>query len=112
LFTLLDGEPEVAIALEPGNPSQANQASPSRANRDGQDLFLDTCQFCHGRTGEGGHDGVPLEGLAAFETNYVADIIRDGRNNMPAFGAMFSAGQIRTLAEYVRSLNPDIPNRN
>ena len=98
LFTLLDEE-EGAIALV-------------QANLEGQGLFQNTCQFCHGRNGEGGHDGMPLEGLAAFDSSYVADIIRNGQNNMPAFASMFSASQIRALAEHVRTLNPDIPNRN
>ena len=103
-FSLLDDEQTDVIAREQVNPAQANP--------EGQDLFLNTCQFCHGQTGEGGHDGMPLEGLAAFETSYVADIIRDGRNNMPAFASMFSGGRIRALAEHVRTLNPDIANRN
>jgi mono/diheme cytochrome c family protein len=98
LFTLLDEE-EDAIAL-------------AQANLEGQGLFQNTCQFCHGSNGEGGHDGMPLEGLAAFDSSYVADIIRSGQNNMPAFASMFSASQIRALAEHVRTLNPDIPNRN
>ena len=71
LFTLLDEE-EDAIAL-------------AQANLEGQGLFQNTCQFCHGRNGEGGHDGMPLEGLAAFDSSYVADIIRSGQNNMQAF---------------------------
>ena len=104
LFTLLDGEREGDIALE--------QVDPSQANPEGQELFRDTCQFCHGLNGEGGHDGMPLEGLAAFDTAYVADIIRNGRNNMPAFATMFSGRQIRALAEHVRTLNLDLSNRN
>lgn len=104
LFTLLDDEQEGGIARVQVNPSQANP--------EGQDLFRNTCQFCHGLNGEGGHDGMPLEGLAAFDTAYVADIIRNGRNNMPAFSTMFSGGQIRALAAHVRTLNPDLPNPN
>ncbi len=104
LFTLLDDEQEGAVARVQVNPSQANP--------EGQGLFRNTCQFCHGLNGEGGHDGMPLEGLAAFDTAYVADIIRNGRNNMPAFASMFSGGQIRALAEHVRTLNVDLSNRN
>ena len=104
LFTLLDDEREGDIALQQVNPSQANPQ--------GQGLFRDACQFCHGLNGEGGHDGMPLEGLAGFNSSYVANIIRNGQNNMPAFSSMFSSGQIRALAEHVRTLNPDLPNRN
>ena len=102
VFTL--PEEEDAIAFEPVNAAQANP--------EGQSLFQNACQFCHGRNGEGGHDGMPLEGLAEFDSSYVATIIRNGQNNMPAFASMFSAGQIGALAEHVRTLNPDRPNRN
>ena len=102
VFTL--PEEKDANAFEPVNAAQANP--------EGQSLFQNACQFCHGRNGEGGHDGMPLEGLAEFDSSYVATIIRNGQNNMPAFASMFSAGQIGALAEHVRTLNPDIPNRN
>ena len=55
---------------------------------------------------------MPLEGLGAFSTSYVANIITNGQNNMPAFSSMFSAEQIRAVAEHVKTSNPDIPNRN
>jgi mono/diheme cytochrome c family protein len=79
---------------------------------EGQRVFAEACQFCHGLRGEGGHNGMPLEGLAAFSTRYVANIVTDGQNNMPSFAASYSAEQIRAVAEHVRSLNPGIPNRN
>ena len=102
VFTL--PEEKDANAFQPVNAAQANP--------EGQSLFQNACQFCHGRNGEGGHDGMPLEGLAEFDSSYVATIIRNGQNNMPAFASMFSAGQIGALAEHVRTLNPDRPNRN
>ncbi len=104
LFTLLEEGEEAFIALE--------QITPPLANPEGLALFQDTCAFCHGRRGEGGHNGMPLEGLAAYGTSYVADIISSGQNNMPGFSDTFSARQIRDIAEHVRTLNPEIPNRN
>ena len=77
LFTLLEESEETSIALE--------HITPPLANPEGLALFQDTCAFCHGRRGEGGHNGMPLEGLAAFGTGYVADIISSGQNNMPSF---------------------------
>jgi mono/diheme cytochrome c family protein len=55
---------------------------------------------------------MPLEGLAAFSTDYVANIITSGQNNMPAFTETFDAAQIRAIAEHVRTLNRGIQNRN
>ena len=104
LFTLLEEGQETSIALE--------QVTPPLANSEGRALFQDTCVFCHGRRGEGGHNGMPLEGLAAFGTGYVAGIISSGQNNMPSFSDTFSPNQINAIAEHVRTLNTEISNRN
>jgi glucose dehydrogenase len=104
LFTLLDEGQETSIVLE--------QVTPPLANSQGRALFQDACVFCHGRRGEGGHNGMPLEGLAAFGTGYVAGIISSGQNNMPSFSDTFSANQINAIAEHVRTLNTEISNRN
>ena len=55
---------------------------------------------------------MPLEGLAAFGTGYVADIISGGQGNMPPFSSNLTDSEIRSIAEHVRTLNPEIPNRN
>lgn len=104
LFRLLEEEEETSIALE--------QITPPLANSEGMALFQNSCVFCHGRRGEGGHNGMPLEGLAAFGTGYVADIISRGQGNMPPFSSNLTDSEIRSIAEHVRTLNPEIPNRN
>ena len=70
------------------------------------------CVFCHGRRGEGGHNGIPLEGLAEFTTSYVSRIISIGQNEMPSFGELLTLEQIDSIAEHVRTLNREIRNRN
>ena len=104
MFKLLEEGEETSIPLE--------KITPPQANSEGLALFQGTCVFCHGRRGEGGHNGMPLEGLAAFGTDNVARIISNGQNSMPAFAETFTASQIRSIAEHVRTLNPRIPNRN
>jgi len=104
MFSLLDEGEESAIAID--------QVTPALPNTEGRRLFNEACQFCHGRRGEGGHNGMPLEGLAAFSKSYVANIISAGQNNMPAFTSMYSAREIRSIAEHVRTLNSGIRNRN
>ena len=104
MFKLLEEGEETSIPLE--------KITPPQANSEGLALFQGTCVFCHGRRGEGGHNGMPLEGLAAFSTDNVARIISNGQNSMPAFAENFTASQIRSIAEHVRTLNPRIPNRN
>ena len=104
LFRLLEEGEETSIALE--------QVTPPLANSEGMTLFQNSCVFCHGRRGEGGHNGMPLEGLAEFGTGYVSDIISRGQGNMPAFSTNLTESEIRSIAEHVRTLNPEIPNRN
>tara|TARA_B100001059_G_scaffold94788_1_gene94047 strand:+ start:2688 stop:4715 length:2028 start_codon:yes stop_codon:yes gene_type:complete len=91
---------------------QIDEITPPLANDQGLALYRQNCVFCHGLRGEGGHSGMPLEGLAAFHTNYVSNIIRGGKNNMPSFASVFSVNQIRLIAEHVRTLNPGTLNRN
>jgi alcohol dehydrogenase (cytochrome c) len=104
MFKLVEEGEETAIALD--------KVTPPQANTEGLGLFGSTCVFCHGLRGEGGHNGMPLEGLASFSTEYVANIITKGQNNMPSFAQIFSTAQIRAIAEHVRTLNPNIKNRN
>ena len=91
---------------------ELEQIMPPLPNDEGLALFRQNCVFCHGLRGEGGHNGMPLEGLAAFGTAHIASIIRSGQNNMPAFSETFSDSQISSIAEHVRTLNPSIVNRN
>ena len=104
MFKLLEEGEETSIPLE--------KITPPQANPEGLALFQETCVFCHGRRGEGGHNGMPLEGLAAFGTDHVVSTISNGQNSMPAFADTFTASQIRSISEHVRTLNPRIPNRN
>ncbi|MDB3992873.1 PQQ-binding-like beta-propeller repeat protein [Gammaproteobacteria bacterium] len=104
LFGLNAGSIEPNLALE--------QLTPPISTFDGQSLYVKNCVFCHGRRGEGGHNGMPLEGLAAFPTDYVSRIITSGLNNMPAFGELLTSREINLIAEHARTLNEEITNRN
>ena len=104
LFGLSAGGIESSFASE--------QVTPPISTFGGQSLYGENCVFCHGRRGEGGHNGMPLEGLAAFPTDYVSRIITSGLNNMPAFGELLTPLEINSIAEHARTLNKEITNRN
>ena len=91
---------------------ELEQITPPLSNDQGLALYRQNCVFCHGLRGEGGHNGMPLEGLAAFSTNHVENIISVGQNNMPSFEGVFIDSEIQSIAEHVRTLNPSISNRN
>jgi quinohemoprotein ethanol dehydrogenase len=82
-------EPEVEIEMAGGAPDLVS----------GQQIFETACLACHGVDGKGGHGGADLS--ASNDFDLVAQTIAKGRNNMPAFGAVFLPEQWRDVAAYV-----------
>jgi alcohol dehydrogenase (cytochrome c) len=66
----------------------------------GAELYRQTCLPCHGEDGRGGHGGgAPLNDLD--ELAYVTEVVREGQNNMPPFGAALTAQQILDVSAWV-----------
>ena len=71
----------------------------------------DNASSCHGQDGRGSAVGKSLH-AADFHSAQVqqqsdeqlANVIAEGRGNMPAFGTRLSKGQVDALVKYVRSL--------
>jgi alcohol dehydrogenase (cytochrome c) len=81
-----------------GEPAPLSAAAGSVAR--GHELFEQACVVCHGSDGKGGHGGgAPLDGSA--DAAAVLAVVTNGRNNMPAFGTVFTAEQLRDLSAYV-----------
>lgn len=81
--------PAPPIAAEP--PPDVNQ---------GRGIYLNTCSFCHGEDGRGGHGGGPT--LANMtRASDVELMVAQGRNNMPGLGGALTEEQIRNVAAYV-----------
>jgi cytochrome c5 len=101
---------------EPGRPVSRQAATPApppadAANIDrGQQLYKQACVFCHGEDGKGEHGGgaplVSMKDIAA-----TIQTVSDGRNNMPPFGATFTAEQIRDVSGYVVKVLASGPTR-
>jgi quinohemoprotein ethanol dehydrogenase len=96
-----------------GTLSQVPPAQPaarmltSNANVDvdieaGKTAYFNSCVFCHGADGTGGHGG------PAFSTGLTADTIQrtvsGGRNQMPAFGSFLDEAAIANVSAWVREL--------
>src|SRR5690606_33613390 len=84
----LDGE--IDAAEPPGSltsfaPDSGSGADPGR----GRTVYETACTFCHGPEGEGGHGGGPAfsRGLTLGR---IVQVVTEGRNDMPAFGAAIS----------------------
>jgi mono/diheme cytochrome c family protein len=66
----------------------------------GEQVYRSACVACHGDDGAGGHGGgIDLRNSNDFAT--VVTVIAQGRNNMPALGAVFTPEQLRDVAGYV-----------
>ncbi|MBB4825744.1 cytochrome c550 [Sporosarcina luteola] len=61
------------------------------------------CISCHGGDLTGGGIGPNLHGLSDSKET-IHDIIKNGQNNMPAFGGQISDEQIDQLADYILTL--------
>jgi quinohemoprotein ethanol dehydrogenase len=79
-----------AIAVADGDPDVAA----------GEQVFLSACVACHGDDGRGGHGG-GIDLRNATDYAMVVNVVSQGRNNMPALGAVFTPEQLRDVAGYV-----------
>jgi alcohol dehydrogenase (cytochrome c) len=84
--------PQALLAALPEGPADLQS---------GHALYSQVCQPCHGETGRGGEGlGAPL--TDKLELGDIVSRLTYGRNQMPAFGAIFDKTQIRDVAHYVK----------
>lgn len=66
----------------------------------GRTIYSEACQTCHGQTGQGG----PMGGKAFTQDLGLAaivNVVTNGRNTMPPFGAAMSQDDIQDVAAYI-----------
>jgi mono/diheme cytochrome c family protein len=86
---------EVRAPAAPPVAAAANNGTTS-----GAQIFQQACLPCHGADGMGGHGGgAPLNKVS--DVALVMQTIREGRKNMPPFGAALSPEQIQAVSNYV-----------
>jgi alcohol dehydrogenase (cytochrome c) len=72
--------------------------APDAAN--GRVIYASTCVVCHGENGQGGtHSGIALTN--ALTVGAIVNTMTNGRNEMPAFGAVMSQQDMRDVAAYL-----------
>lgn len=106
------GQPERVDDREQGSgePEGASEDTVARAARA---LWNASCASCHGRDGRGLGEGrppgatIPDFTTEAFQSGrsdaQLAEVIRNGRNLMPAFGKQVNDHGVQALVQHVRA---------
>jgi mono/diheme cytochrome c family protein len=95
-----------ALAQQSTSPgSAAPQAEASPNDIDGQQMFATTCGFCHQDGGRAAGRGPKLS-KSERSDEFIIERIKKGKAGaMPAFGSVFSEGQIIAILAYIRGLD-------
>jgi mono/diheme cytochrome c family protein len=101
--------PDAALAqpastVDPaGPPSKPPEASPN--DLDGEQVFRNVCGFCHQDGGRAAGRGPKLS-RSPRSDEFIIERIKKGKPGaMPAFGSVFSDGQIIAILAYIRGLD-------
>jgi mono/diheme cytochrome c family protein len=106
-LAIIGPTPWSAAPAQPANPaapaSPPPEASPN--DLDGEQVFLNTCGFCHQDGGRAAGRGPKLSNSQRSD-EFIIERIKKGKlGAMPAFGSVFSDGQIIAILAYIRGLD-------
>ena len=104
------GMPTAALAEESTAAGSANsaakpEAEASSSDIDGQQMFATTCGYCHQDGGRAAGRGPKLSKTERSD-EFIIERVRKGKPGaMPAFGSVFTDGQIIAILAYIRGLD-------
>jgi mono/diheme cytochrome c family protein len=88
-----------------GSTSPLAKAEASPNDIDGEQMFATTCGFCHQDGGRAAGRGPKLSKTERSD-EFIVERIKKGKlGSMPAFGSVFSDGQIIAILAYIRGLD-------
>jgi mono/diheme cytochrome c family protein len=88
-----------------GSTSPLAKAEASPNDIDGEQMFATTCGFCHQDGGRAAGRGPKLS-KSERSDEFIVERIKNGKlGAMPAFGSVFSDGQIIAILAYIRGLD-------
>ncbi len=100
--------PTAAVAQQStpaGSASPQSNAEASSSDIDGQQMFATTCGYCHQDGGRAPGRGPKLS-KSERSDEFIIERIKKGKAGaMPAFGSVFSDGQIIAILAYIRGLD-------
>ena len=99
--------PRLSTAAEQSTSagSATPQAEASPNDIDGQQMFATTCGFCHQDGGRAAGRGPKLSKTERSDEFIIERIKKGKMGAMPAFGSVFSDGQIIAILAYIRGLD-------
>src|SRR5258708_7287695 len=97
------GVAEESTSAGSANPQANAEASPNDIN--GDQMFATTCGFCHQDGGRAAGRGPKLSKSERSDEFIIERIKRGKPGAMPAFGSVFSDGQIIAILAYIRGLD-------
>ena len=100
--------PSGAVLAQPASPAGSTSSPPPEASPndlDGEQVFRNICGFCHQDGGRAAGRGPKLSKTERSD-EFIIDRIKKGKPGaMPAFGSVFSDGQIIAILAYIRGLD-------
>lgn len=97
--------PAAGQSAAAGHSNQPAQPEASSDDINGEQMFATTCGFCHQNGGRSAGRGPKLS-KSERSDEYMIERIKKGKTGaMPAFGAVFSDGQIIAILAYIRGLD-------
>ena len=100
--------PTASFAQQSNSASSANplpQAEASPDDIEGGKMFATTCGFCHQDGGRHAGRGPKLS-KSERSDEYIIERIKKGKTgSMPAYGSVFTDGQIIAILAYIRGLD-------
>jgi mono/diheme cytochrome c family protein len=103
--------PWLQTAAVAEQPTPAESASPpaqpeaSSSDIAGEQMFATTCGFCHQDGGRAAGRGPKLSKTERSDEFIIERIKKGKMGAMPAFGSVFSDGQIIAILAYIRGLD-------
>ena len=108
LAILWSGLPTASFAQQSNSAGASNplpQAEASPNDIEGGQMFATTCGFCHQDGGRHAGKGPKLS-KSERSDEYLIERIKKGKAGaMPAYGSVFSDGQIIAILAYIRGLD-------
>jgi quinohemoprotein ethanol dehydrogenase len=102
LFSLDGTLDEVPAASQSSGPRLTRNADVAVSLDDGMTAYFNSCVFCHGLDGTGGHGGPAFS--TARSADEIARIVAGGGNVMPAFGSFLDDAAIANVSAWVLEL--------